>query len=83
MAQARLDIAKYPTLLEKMAKAGFKALLVDEVIVSNGNEISKKALILEKKFSISIPDEEASPQAFDTVTSIISLVERHLAKKGK
>ena len=28
MAQARLDIAKYPTLLEKMAKAGFKALLV-------------------------------------------------------
>ncbi|MCX5709286.1 MAG: radical SAM protein [Candidatus Omnitrophica bacterium] len=28
MAQARLDIAKYPTLLEKMVKAGFKALLI-------------------------------------------------------
>ena len=28
MAQARLDIAKYPALLEKMVKAGFKALLV-------------------------------------------------------
>ncbi|MFH1621976.1 MAG: radical SAM protein [Candidatus Omnitrophota bacterium] len=27
-AQVRLDIAKYPALLEKMAKAGFKALLV-------------------------------------------------------
>lgn len=28
MAQARLDIAKYPTLLDKMVKAGFKALLI-------------------------------------------------------
>jgi len=28
MAQARLDIAKYPTLLKKMVKAGFKALLI-------------------------------------------------------
>ncbi len=28
MAQARLDIAKYPLLLEKMVKAGFKALLI-------------------------------------------------------
>jgi len=28
IAQARLDIAKYPTLLEKMVKAGFKALLI-------------------------------------------------------
>lgn len=28
MAQARLDIAKYPMLLEKMVKAGFKALLI-------------------------------------------------------
>lgn len=27
-AQVRLDIAKYPTLLEKMVKAGFKALLI-------------------------------------------------------
>ncbi|MFA4989873.1 MAG: radical SAM protein [Candidatus Omnitrophota bacterium] len=28
MAQARIDIAKYPQLLEKMVKAGFKALLI-------------------------------------------------------
>jgi len=28
MAQARIDIAKYPKLLEKMVKAGFKALLI-------------------------------------------------------
>ncbi|MDD5128686.1 MAG: radical SAM protein [Candidatus Omnitrophica bacterium] len=28
MAQARIDIAKYPKLLEKMVQAGFKALLI-------------------------------------------------------
>lgn len=28
LSQARLDIAKYPLLLEKMVKAGFKALLI-------------------------------------------------------
>jgi hypothetical protein len=28
IAQARLEIAKYPTLLEKMVKAGFKVLLI-------------------------------------------------------
>jgi len=28
LAQARLDIAKYPSLLKKMVKAGFKALLI-------------------------------------------------------
>jgi acyl carrier protein len=37
---------------------------------------------LEKKNGISIPDDEATPQAFDTVASIIALVNRHLAKKG-
>ena len=37
---------------------------------------------LEKKYQISIPDEEASPEAFDSVTSIIALVERHVAKRG-
>jgi acyl carrier protein len=31
---------------------------------------------LEKKYSISIPDADASPQAFDTVNSIIALVNR-------
>ena len=36
---------------------------------------------LERKYSISIPDEEASPEAFDTVASIIEVVKRH--QKGK
>jgi acyl carrier protein len=32
---------------------------------------------LEKKYGVSIPDEEASPEAFDTVTSIVALVKKH------
>ena len=31
---------------------------------------------LEKKYSIHIPDEAASPEAFDTVQSIVALVHR-------
>jgi acyl carrier protein len=37
---------------------------------------------LEKKYEIRIPDEEATPQAFDTVASIIQLVSKQTAKKG-
>ena len=37
---------------------------------------------LEKQYAVKLPDEEATPQAFDTVTSIIALVNKHLAKKG-
>jgi acyl carrier protein len=36
---------------------------------------------LERKYDVSIPDEEATPEAFDTVASIIELVNRH--RKGK
>ena len=55
--------------------------LISSGIVDSFSMVSLKRF-LEKKFSISIPDDEASPQAFDTVTSIIALVNRHLAKKG-
>ena len=55
--------------------------LISGGIVDSFSMVSLKRF-LEKKFVISIPDDEASPQAFDTVTSIIELVNRHLAKKG-
>ncbi len=31
---------------------------------------------LEKKYAIQIPDADASPEAFDTVNSIVALVNR-------
>jgi acyl carrier protein len=55
--------------------------LISSGIVDSFSMVSLKRF-LEKKYSISIPDDEASPQAFDTVTSIMVLVNRHLAKKG-
>lgn len=55
--------------------------LISGGIVDSFSMVSLKRF-LEKKYQISIPDEEASPEAFDTVTSIIALVERHVAKRG-
>jgi acyl carrier protein len=53
--------------------------LISSGIVDSFSMVSLKRF-LEKKYSISIPDDEATPQAFDTVTSIITLVEKH--RKG-
>lgn len=55
--------------------------LISSGIVDSFSMVSLKRF-LEKKNGISIPDDEATPQAFDTVTSIMALVNRHLAKKG-
>jgi acyl carrier protein len=55
--------------------------LISSGIVDSFSMVSLKRF-LEKKYSISIPDEEATPQAFDTVGNIIQLVNRHVAKKG-
>ncbi len=54
--------------------------LISSGIVDSFSMVSLKRF-LEKKYAISIPDEEASPEAFNTVTSIIELVNRHVAKK--
>ncbi len=55
--------------------------LISSGIVDSFSMVSLKRF-LEKKYAISIPDEEASPEAFNTVTSIIALVNKHVAKKG-
>ena len=55
--------------------------LISSGIVDSFSMVSLKRF-LEKKYGVMLPDEEATPQAFDTVTSIIVLVNKHLAKKG-
>lgn len=49
--------------------------LISSGIVDSFSMVSLKRF-LEKKYSISIPDEQATPEAFNTVASIIQLVER-------
>jgi acyl carrier protein len=49
--------------------------LISSGIVDSFSMVSLKRF-LEKKYSISIPDADATPKAFDSVTSIIELVHR-------
>jgi acyl carrier protein len=49
--------------------------LITGGIVDSFSMVSLKRF-LERKYSIQIPDAEATPQAFDSVTSIAALVTR-------
>jgi acyl carrier protein len=55
--------------------------LISGGIVDSFSMVSLKRF-LENKYQISIPDEDASPEAFDSVNKIVALVERFVAKKG-
>jgi len=49
--------------------------LISGGIVDSFSMVSLKRF-LEKKYTIKIPDADASPEAFDSVTSIVALVNR-------
>ncbi len=49
--------------------------LISSGIVDSFSMVSLKRF-LEKKYSISIPDGDATPEAFDTVSRILELVAR-------
>ena len=51
--------------------------LISSGIVDSFSMVSLKRFI-ENKYSIKLPDEEATPEAFDTVNSICTLVNKHL-----
>jgi acyl carrier protein len=55
--------------------------LISGGIVDSFSMVSLKRF-LENKYQIAIPDEDASPEAFDSVNKIAALVERFLANKG-
>jgi acyl carrier protein len=55
--------------------------LISGGIVDSFSMVSLKRF-LEKKYAIQIPDADASPEAFDSVTRIVELVKRFQAKKG-
>jgi len=54
----------------------FDTPLISSGIVDSFSMVSLK-VFLEKKFKISLPDSEATPEAFDTVDSICTLVRKH------
>ena len=51
--------------------------LISSGIVDSFSMVSLK-VFLEKTYKIKLPDDEATPEAFDTVNSIIVLVNKHL-----
>lgn len=52
--------------------------LITSGIVDSFSMVSLKAF-LEKTYSITLPDSEATPEAFNTVSSIVALVKKHQA----
>ena len=54
----------------------FDTPLISSGIVDSFSMVSLK-IFLEKKYDIRLPDEDATPEAFDTVNSIIELVQKH------
>ena len=53
--------------------------LISSGVVDSFSMVSLK-VFLEKKYGIKLPDEEATPEAFDTVNSIVRLVQKHQGK---
>ncbi len=56
--------------------------LITGGIVDSFSMVSLK-VFLEKKCAIRIPDEEASPDAFDTVNNIFEVVNKIRARSGQ
>jgi acyl carrier protein len=55
--------------------------LISGGIVDSFSMVSLKRF-LENKYQIQIPDDRATPEAFDSVNKIADLVEEFVAKKG-
>jgi len=53
--------------------------LISSGIIDSFSMVSLKRFI-EKRYGIAIPDVDASAEAFDSVTRIISIIEKH--KRG-
>lgn len=59
----------------------FDTPLISGGIVDSFSMVSLKRF-LENKYSIQIPDDQATPEAFDSVSKITDLVQGFIQKKG-
>lgn len=80
MSKAVLDYVKREYLEEDDEREVTETTpLISGGIVDSFSMVSLKRF-LEKKYQIQIPDADASPEAFDTVKSIVTLVNRFMKK---
>ncbi|MCK4771972.1 MAG: acyl carrier protein [Candidatus Latescibacteria bacterium] len=76
LKQAILDYVRMEYLEEEDDREVDESTpLISGGIVDSFSMVSLKRFV-EKKYDIQIPDADASPEAFDTVDSIVALVER-------
>ena len=78
---AVLEYVKDEYLEDEDEEIAFDTPLISGGIVDSFSMVSLKRF-LETKYKISIPDEKASPEAFDTVESIVKLVEEFTKKSS-
>ena len=69
-------IAEY---VEDDSEIKFDTPLISGGIVDSFSMVSLKRF-LENKYNISIPDDKATPEAFDTVNKIVTLVNEYVKK---
>jgi len=75
-----LDYVKREYLEDDSQELTPDTLLITGGIVDSFSMVSLKRF-LENKYSISIPDDKATPEAFDTVNKICALVREFKGQK--
>jgi len=68
-----LEYVREEYLEDEDEELTYETPLISGGIVDSFSMVSLKRF-LENKYSIQIPDEKATPEAFDTVNSIVALV---------
>ena len=79
MQKIVLDYVTREYLEDDSQEISLDTPLISGGIVDSFSMVSLKRF-LENKYAISIPDEKATPEAFDTVNKIVSLVQDFLKK---
>ncbi|MFN8179622.1 MAG: acyl carrier protein [bacterium] len=61
---------------EDDVELGPETPLISSGIVDSFSMVSLKTF-LERRYGVQLPDDEATPEAFDTVSSVVALVRKH------
>ena len=80
LKDAILDYVIKEYLEDDSEPINFDTPLISGGIVDSFSMVSLKRF-LENKYNIQIPDDRATPEAFDSVSKIASLVEEFVGKK--
>jgi acyl carrier protein len=76
-----LEYVKKEYLEDDSEPLTYDTPLISGGIVDSFSMVSLKRF-LENKYNIQIPDDKATPEAFDSVNKITTLVQECLEKKG-